>query len=495
MRYPTIKTSNTKSWDIDLFLCIVLVLLAPYAIFDSIARSYVNYFNTIQFQIDWVIILLCLLRFCLLLTSKTKNKRILKLYFIFFPLLVVTVYTLLISFYQTDFLIENGLRQVITGVPVKNIIVKRGIKYLAYTTLAIYIGLVLNNFVKIHKTLLYLTCSLCVTEILGILQSIIFLVADYNILHVAESISEQSFTGTSTSVTFLGMNFVRINSISHEPKGFAILIFHLLIIKIFWSSYRFQAGLSSKTSNILDVYLCHTSWLSVLVIFLSFSGSGLFSLIFLMLIFTIANWKDFLTLSFLKRKSIYLVISASTLLALFLEGDIFYSYIYDFWDASILRRMSAFFNQFTLESLYVSSLDPEDGAVINNLINYPNSVFWGIGFGGYSNLSIDFVSNRYDLGLENTSPFSRNILVEILFSSGIVGLIGCFMFVKRVLLRFCLKMSIYRLLGLMIISSFLVRSSEILFFVNIGILAALTVNLRLIQSNYSATHNQSKYRV
>jgi len=291
------------------------------------------------------------------------------------------------------------------------------------------------------------------------------------------------------------MKFVRINSISHEPKGFARLIFHLLIIKIFWSSYRFQAGLSSKPSNILDVYLCHTSWLSVLVIFLSFSGSGLFSLIFLMLIFTIANWKDFLTLSFLKRKSIYLVISASTLLALFLEGDIFYSYIYDFWDASILRRMSAFFNQFTLESLYVSSLDPEDGAVINNLINYPNSVFWGIGFGGYSNLSIDFVSNRYDLGLENTSPFSRNILVEILFSSGIVGLIGCFMFVKRVLLRFCLKMSIYRLLGLMIISSFLVRSSEILFFVNIGILAALTVNLRLIQSNYSATHNQSKYRV
>ena len=223
-----------------------------------------------------------------------------------------------------------------------------------------------------------------------------------------------------------------------------------------------------------------TLLISVVVILLTFSASGLVSLscgmAIMILMFIQKSFTR--TFSFNANSLIYLILAAVTALLLFIFIDDFSDKIGSFLQASLLRRISQFTANFSIESVY-ASFDPEDGAVIYNILNYPNVMISGLGFGAYSNISLTYFSKYYSKGL---SPFSRNILVETIFSVGIPGLILLLWFFYKVNLKgICNEynssaISLQLVLNQLVLMNFLIRSSEPVFFTALGILSALYLN-------------------
>lgn len=468
-----IETRKTK-WNIDLLICMALVLICPYYIgLEYIARYYIG--TSIFLQLFRIVTILSIVRLIFLLAKKDElnGKRSKKIFSFFLPIAIVALYTFAISLGQVDFLKHRGIYY---GSLSTDLLFRRGIKYIAYVLLAIYVSLVLDSWKKVYKITILLVAGLCIAEIVGLIQFIIFTLSNVNIIPIMRSsgIDDATFRTVKPTIFLFGHTWLRINSLAHEPKGFASLMVILLLFKLFWSSLRGRAYSYCKTPKYLDFYLKRTLLITILTLVLTFSSSVVLPLSILGLFLGFNVVEDIAANRSTRiRKSTVLIFSVLFIsLGLYIiYPEAFVSFFYNIFS----RRLSEFFLDYSLSS-FQYSLDPEDGAIINNLFNYPIASITGIGFGGFSNLSIEFVASAYGTAItERVSPFSRNLFVEVIFSSGIIGIFACFSFARRILPPPSLmKDPIITIFSLVALITFIGRmlGDEALFFVFIGVLVA-----------------------
>jgi hypothetical protein len=151
--------------------------------------------------------------------------------------------------------------------------------------------------------------------------------------------------------------------------------------------------------------------------------------------------------------------------------------------------MPTLFSGVMTTSVDESGLDPEDIAGIIQIMRYPNIALHGIGFGGFSNATLPIVAELYNataknFSIEDASSFARNLFIECLFSSGIVGIYGIFVFAKNIFRHFRKDPVNYQILLIFIASSFLLRSNEPIFFTCIGL--SVSLNYLVSVRNYSS---------
>lgn len=463
-----------NSWNIDLLICMTLVFICPYYIgLEYIARYYFGV--SIFLQLFRVITILCIIRLIFIFGKKDElhNRRVRKIFSIFLPITVVTLYTLAISLNQADFLIN---RYIYYDHLSTDLLFRRGIKYIAYVFLAVYVSAVLDNWKKVYRATLLLVAGLCIAEIVGLIQFIMFTLFNVNIIPIMRSsgIGDETFRMVEPTIFLLGNTWLRINSLAHEPKGFASLMVILLLFKFFWPPLRLKIYYYCKVPMCLDFYLKKTLFITILTLTLPFSSGVALPLAILGIFLGFSVVEDIaVSRSIRVKKSTALIFSA-----LFVSLGFYVVYpeaFVSFFYGIFYRRLSGFFLDYSLSS-FQYSLDPEDGAVINNLFNYPMASITGIGFGGFSNLSIEFVASAYGTAItEKVSPFSRNLFVEVLFSSGIIGIFACFSFARRILPPPSLmKDPIITIFSLVALITFIGRmlGDEALFFVFIGVLVA-----------------------
>ena len=457
------QLSYRKTWNFDTILCSIFLLVSPYFILDVISRTFTG--NN-RFQFNWIFIVIgCVRLLTLFLDSRSIEKKSLSYSLkIFIPLFLVILYTLFITSFQLDFLLEKNIYFPEINT---DFIIKRGVKYIIYTAFSLYFATVINTWPKFYTVLLFFISGLCVAEVLGLLQEIVFLTTQVDVLPITRTLETGLFYQSAT-VDFAGLKFLRINSISDEPKGLAGLMSILFIFKFYASSLFDRPKQFLKVPSFFVNYLKKTWILTLLVIILTFSSSGLLSFGFVFLVSFVYSLSSFLKTG---KFSKLFITSAFLVIFVFFIFTSFPDKFGSFIDASILRRASGFFEERTLESLlYSGSTDPEDASAIINIIKFPEIIITGIGFGGYSNLSLPIITSFYEgLSLEDASAFSRNIFIEVLFSSGTIGIIGCLFFARRLFYSFKLYPDVIMVLGLVIVSSFLVRSNEIIFFVFVGL--------------------------
>ena len=456
------QLSYRKIWNFDTILCSIFLLVNPYFILDVISRTFTG--NN-RFQFDWIFILIgCVRLLTLFLYGKSIEKRSFSCSLkIFIPLFLVILYTLFITSFQLDFLLEKNIYFPEIN---EDFIINRGLKYIIYTAFSLYFATVINTWPRFYTVLLFFISGLCVAEVLGLLQEIVFLTTQVDVLPITRTLETGLFYQSAT-VDFAGLKFLRINSIAQEPKGLAELMSILFIFKFYASSLFDRPKQFLKIPSFFVNYLEKTWILTFLVMILTFSGSGLLSFGFVFLVSFFYSLSAFLKTGKFSKS---FIISAFLVIVVFFIFTYFPDKFGSFIDVSIMRRASGFFEERTLESLYSGSTDPEDATAIINVIKFPELTITGIGFGGYSNLSLPIITSFYTgLSLENSSAFSRNIFIEVLFSSGIIGIIGCLFFARRLFYSFKLYPDVIMVLGLVIVSSFLVRSNEIIFFIFVGL--------------------------
>jgi len=465
-------SSSTKSnivWDFDAIVCSAFFLIAPHFIFDAFSRNFVQ---SNLFQVNWIFIIIGNLRILTIFLSKGNHQQNQQLQYalkIFSPIFWLILYTLLLTFNQANYLIDNN---IYFGSISIDFIVKRGIKYCALAGFALYFSTVVNSWKKFYSVLVFLIYGLCIAEILGLVQSIVFVITKIDILPIQRTGIGGLLRSQSVTVNFLGTSWLRINALSHEPKGFAGLMYILFIFKLYNRGFFMHATQYIVINNSVINYMKKTLPLTIIVILLTFSGSGIFMMATL-LIFVGFTTSLNLLVSGKFSPQLVLVFVLATLLLL---GFIYYpSYFDSFLDVSFYRRMSSFIQNRDIDSLYLQSLDPEDGAFINSLFNHSDSVLTGIGFGGAANLSLPFVTSRYgQLITSGVSTFSRNILIEVLFSSGIIGVVFCLFFAKNLFRYYSIYPSTYTPIILAILSSFFLRSNETIFFSFVGLCGSLS---------------------
>jgi hypothetical protein len=456
-----------KTWNFDIILCSFFLFTIPYNFTDVLIRTFLG--NNL-FQFDWIIIVVACLRLGnILLTKKSIENRFLRYALItFVPLFIVIVYTFAVTTFQIEFLQENGLYYSSIS---DGFIFRRGVKYLAYTALALYFASVVNTWQKFYTVLLALLASLCIAEILGLIQAIVFLGTGVDIFPITRT-RETGLFYQSATVDFVGIKFLRIKSLAHEPKGLAGMMYILFIFKFYSSSLLLRAKQYIKIPNFFATYLQITWPLTILVLLLTFSGSGLLSFGFIFTVIFLTSLGPLIVSGRISPNLIFVLLFILGASLVMIQAP---EKVNSFFDVSIMRRASGFFEERTIESLYSGSTDPEDTAAIINVIKFPIVVLTGVGFGGYSNLALPIVVSMYGSGIpiETASAFSRNILIELLFSSGLVGIAGCLFFASRLLRNLRFYPDVIMPLALVIVSSFLIRSSEVLFFVFIGIVCAV----------------------
>lgn len=461
----------SKIWSFDFLLCISLLISAPYQIFDTAVAAT---FRMAQLQFEWLLIIPSLLRLAYILlfpSNKIQSQRIRIIFVLLSPILLTIAYCLLATTIQPSFLISISTIQ--DNSTIYSFILKRGLKYLVYVAVSIYISLILRIWERIDTAIRFFVLGLCLAELFGLIQEIIYLIYKINIIPIVRI--TKNFLEISPTVNLLGLNFLRINSIASEPKVLAVLVVFLILFKFFWSSYIVQFPSQKIWFSKMDYYMKASLPISILTIMLTFSGSGQLAL-FSALIFILIFYKHIPERSRLSNLYIYLFLIL--LLPVLLLPNIS-SLIQSFLDVSILRRTGELFDKFTLDSLlYTTSTDAEDGAFIYALLNHPLAFFHGLGFGAYSNLAYEFVKIKYSA--EVASPFSRNILIELISSAGLLGLFFSSIFFKRNAINFFyMKSSIHIILGFIILINFFVRANVIIFFIAIGILLSINSNFYL----------------
>ena len=470
--------NNFKKFDIDISLCLLLAFSLP------ITNFIVSIFG-IRIEPQRFLMTLCILRMVIHIcfTSTNELKRHKLLWKVFFPVLIVIVYAFFLSLFQPDYIesIRTASQSDIYGF-----IFKRATKYLSYLILSVYLALVLNSENKVHAVLCSLATALCITEVLGLIQSFVFLVGGIDILPInRSSITTDSIITQSVAIKFLGLNFLRINSLTNEPKVLGIVTTFLLFMKLYWNRYRQNQGF--RMVRFLDSYMSTTLWLSLVVILLTFSGSGLISLSFGLALFIFTSGKSIF--SFKGNTLIYLTFFFAILVILSIFSTTLSDKIDSFLQASILRRLGGFTTDSSLESFY-ASVDPEDGAALYNILNFPNAVIFGFGFGAYSNISMVYYNLYYPDGF---SPFSRSILIETVFSVGVPGLIVLSYFLYKINIKFILRKHflvnypLQLMLNQIVVINFFLRTMEPVFFATLGILASIYLNhiclLRQVQKS------------
>lgn len=449
-----------KKWNIDFILCSILVLILPYSIFDVWVRAIIK---SELFQVDWIFVGACLFRLIILTLNRSLSfiitiRTTLRIYQ---PFLLVIIYTI---FLTIVFIID---KEQFLGVNVSHnpllFIFSRGVKYISYLFLSIYISIVVNDNIKISRIISYLAAGLCITEVLAVVQFLVFSILKFNIFPIIRT-NMDGWIYYNTTVPFLGQNFLRLNSISHEPKGLAFLMSFLFIIKIYWRNINKQL-LGSISEGYFNSYMQKTAWITLGIGVFTFSSSWITLFLFILLILFVLKR---LGLNSSSYKSINFPILCLIIgfLLFFYDGNNIQNTISSFLDSSINRRLGSL--NFSTET--VNSLDPEDGAIFHIFNKFSLlSLIQGLGFGGFSNLSYDFMQDA----TENIriSPFSRNLFIELFFSSGIIGVLASFYFFKKNILKHIKKRSaIHCMLSITILMSFFVRSNEILFFICLGIL-------------------------
>lgn len=477
-----------NKFNLDTFLCFCLAFTLPITNFS------IHIFG-VRTEPQRILISLCIIKLIINLIipygqNKFRNKVIFTL---FIPIFVAIAYALFLSVsLQPDFI--KSIRFT-TDLEIHEFIFKRAYKYISYILLAIYLGLVLKTESKIHTILCSLAAILCITEILGIIQSLVFLVSGFDLF----PINRGSLAGSdiphfteSVTVNFLGINFLRINSLAHEPKGLGILITFLFFMKLYWNNYRQDFSLPKV--KYLDSYMSRTLVISILVLLLTFSGSALFSLFFGLLI-TIFSLSD--VFKFNMKYLFYSITFAVFILFIFILFPSVSNSIDSFFQASILRRVRDFLVESSIESFYASA-DPEDGATLYNILNYPSVILSGLGFGAYSNVSLVYFSKYYPQGI---SPFSRNILIEIIFTVGLPGFILLSWFFYKInnfnfYKTYFKKLSYLSLmLKTIILINIFLRANEPIFFALIGILCASYTNYYYMYVNIkNQYHINSMYQ-
>lgn len=462
-----IKNKKDK-FDLDVVLCSILAFTLP-------ITNYSVYIFATRIELQRVLISLCILRLVikLVLPSNLVNHRKKLVLSIFLPVFLTIIYALFLTTFQPDFI--KSIR-FSTDAEIYGFIIKRGYKYLSYVLLAIYLGLILKTEAKIHTVLCSLAAILCIAEVLGIIQSLVFIGSGVDIFPINRTTLSSDYTTNftqSVAINLLGLKFLRINSLAHEPKALGVFITFLFFMKLYWSKYKQE--IHSKKIPYLDAYMSRTLVCSITVIILTFSGSALFSLLFGLIIATFIEKKHF---NFNRKYLIYSTVFIFVILLTFLIAPSISIVIDSFFQVSVLRRMQKILMEFSTESFY-ASLDPEDGATLYNILNYPNIVFSGLGFGAYSNVSFVYFSKYYSQGI---SPFSRNILIETMFSVGLPGfiLLSCFFYKINIKFNFYNYYNTANYLPLMlniiILINVFLRANEPLFFMAIGMLCALYVN-------------------
>jgi hypothetical protein len=310
-------------------------------------------------------------------------------------------------------------------------------------------------------------------------QSLVFLISGIDLFPINRTILAEGYTTNftqSVTVNFLGLRFLRINSLAHEPKGLGMLLTFLFFIKLYWSRYRQEH--SFKTVQLLDSYMFRTLGFSVVVILLTFSGSALISLLSGLVIVILMSLN-------IKRKIqanslINFTLATAMVLLIFIFVETLPDKVDSFIQASLLRRLAQFASDSSIDSFY-ASVDPEDAAMLYNVLNYPSVLIFGLGFGAYSNISLTYFSKYFSQGF---SPFSRNILIETIFSVGIPGLILLSWFFYKICLQFIFgkyyKRYIQLMLGHIVLINFFIRASEPVFFTSLGMLFAVYLNRNYI---------------
>ena len=459
---------NLNKFDFDVFLCSIFAFTLPVTNFS------INILNT-RIEPQRFMVSLCILRLIiqLILPSAKEIKRHKLAFLLFCPVLLTIIYALFITALQPE--VIRSIRAA-TDREIYSFILKRASKYLSYVAFSVYLALVLKTEKKIHTVVCSLAAALCVAEILGMLQSLVFLISGFDLFPINRTSLSEGYTtnfNQSVVVNFLDLRFLRINSLAHEPKALGVFITFLFFMKLYWSQYRQEY--SSKTVPLIDSYMSRILWSSVVVILLTFSGSGLISLLFGLTIIIFISAKKKL---YLKANSlIYFTLATVMVLLLFIFVETLPDKIDSFLQASLLRRLAQFSADLSIDSFY-ASVDPEDGAILYNVLNYPSVLISGLGFGAYSNISFTYFSKYYSQGF---SPFSRNILVETIFSVGIPGIIVLSGFYYKLNFKFiCGKYSCAKYIQLMlnhfVLINFFIRASEPIFFTTLGILAAVYLN-------------------
>jgi len=457
---------NEKVWNFDTVICAFFLFTTFYFILDVLARQTLG---STQFQIEWIFLIIANLRLVMIpifqgrSCEKDALKRAIKL---FIPIVVVVVYTTALSFLQQDFLSQHGLY---FGAISDNFIIRRGAKYIGYLGLSLYFASVVNTWKKFYSVILFLIYSLCIAEIAGFIQSIIYASSGVDILPITRTL-DTGFIEISATVDFLGIKFLRINSLAHEPKELAGAMFILFLFKFYAEPFLNKAKQYIHLNTIFENYLKKSWFFTLIVLFLTFSGSGIIVLtIILAIIISFQIWRLFILGKPVQQGKIISILATGIILLLLFNTN----YIISFLDVSILRRIPTLFNQGVLIPVEELGLDPEDAAAIIQIKRYPNVALYGIGFGGFSNLTLPLIVNFYRITIETASSFSRNLFIECLFSSGLVGLCAIFIFAINLFKKASLDPFNYAILMLVIGSYFMLRGSDQIFFTFIGLSASL----------------------
>lgn len=470
-----------NKFDLDLFLCTLFVLTLP-------LTNYSFFLGSLRIEPQRFLLILGIFRLILYcLTSKTQSRQFRQAIALAMPIFLVAIYALILTAFQSDFV--QSIR-VVSTAEINSFILKRGFKYISYILFFLYITITLNHERKVYHILQFLAIALGITEVLGLLQEAVFLISGIDLFPIIRSsILSSAIETQSVTVNVLGVRFLRINSLANEPKALGIYLSFLFLIKFYWHHLAHLP--SSRWMRQLHIYMTRTLGLSILAILLTFSGSSLIALTVSFLIIFILSFyqgqvrkivsislQNKIDINWIKNACIviFFAIASLTILAIFIDD--LSNKIMAFLDASILRRLGDLFADFSLESFYESA-DPEDGATVWNLIHYPQLVFTGLGYGAFSNISFSFFDRYYSDGF---SPFSRNILVEVIFSAGIPGFIILTYFFQRINLltkRYCnhaFSLVINLMLVPIILINVFIRGIEPLFFMTLGLLAATYLN-------------------
>ncbi|MEA5466503.1 hypothetical protein [Leptothoe sp. PORK10 BA2] len=467
-------STSPKTWfDFDMCLCAGLIFLQP---FTNLAIKY----GDLRIDPARVLSLLCMARlvYILLLRSsrETFSSSVFKRFGIVF---LVVVYAFCMTLLQPAFTSDLGFVSVEEA---NGFILRRGVKYLQFLALAIYLALILREPRKIHLAMVSLAAGLSLLEVLGLLQSIVFTASGidlFPIKRIVEANGEIQYLDLSVPVTIFGMRFLRVNSLASEPKVFALFLNFLFVVKFYWLSYRNVFGF--RLPRWLDVYMTKTIWLTALMILSTFSGGGIIVFIsglVLIILFGLKKQRGMINPlnSSLKSLLVSSLVILPPLLFLSINSDRLPEAVSAILDNSLFRRTGALESSISVDAFY-KTLDPEDGAIIYNIINNPSVLFHGLGFGGFSSLSLIFF--KLNFSSYSSSPFSRNIGIEIIFSVGMVGIVGLLLFFRRINFLYTNGQSvlspIYPILNIIIILNVLIRSSETLFFICLGLLVGVSL--------------------
>jgi hypothetical protein len=477
---------QAKLASIDLILVYLLAFLAPISAFSLGVGS-------IRVEPERILLILCIaslfVHFCLNINPKRQRAVISLLT----PIFIVVFYAVILTLLQAD--IISSLKSTYFNISeINDFIFRRGSKYIYYILMIVYFGLVLNKPEKTYRFIGFMCLSFCILEICGLLQSIVFLVAKVDLFPIMRgNLNDEVLRSESVTVPFAGLNFLRINSLATEPKVLGTLLGYAFFVKLNWRKFSQESKTylpNSALHNWLDQYMPNTRWLSLLVILLTFSGSGLLS-VMSGLWFHIGchldsrfnsslGWKKIKILTLiLLGVGIFISVSIGTGDAL--TGGVV-GKVNDFLNVSIFRRLGVVGQD--QETDFAGGADPEDGAFLYIVQNRPDFLVSGLGFGGFSNLvmNTDYLRVVYEDYLQ--SPFARNIFVETIFSVGLPGLLLLLIMFYQINLRYIVENRTARgknaldvMSAQIIFMAFLIRGGTFLFLL-LGLSVANHLNRR-----------------